>query len=128
MKRVILAMFICVGVVGAQQSGVLNWNPNGSVVSINAPTTSGTAFNYALPTKSGTLALTTDIPPPVSAPAPSVINGTITLAGGTGTAIIPSTTSRCVVSDPSGNSVRYMRGATVLTVFGAGQSVDFICV
>lgn len=122
MKRVIIAMLLCVGVVGAQQSGSLVWNPNGSNVTVNAPANGGT-LTYALPVKSGTLALTADIATP-----PQLANGTITLVNGTGTASIPSSIVRCVVSDPSGNSVRYTRSGGTLTVFGVGPTVDWVCV
>src|SRR5690348_7084785 len=76
MRKTITAMLLCVGVVAARQStGILNWNPNGSTITINGPATSGTAFTYALPSRSGTLALVetsspTPTPPPV--PVPSV--------------------------------------------------------
>lgn len=125
MKRTIITMLLCVGVVGAQQAGSLVWNPNGSSVTVNAPANAGT-LAYALPGKSGTLALIADLP---SAPAsPTIASGTITLTNGTGTATVPTTVVRCVVSDPSGNSVKYSRLGTTLTVSGVGPTVDFVCV
>lgn len=120
MKRIVIAMLLCVGVVGAQQAGSLVWNPNGSSVTVNAPANAGT-LAYALPGKSGTLALTTDIA------ALPVTSGTITLSNGTGSATVPLTTVRCVVSDPSGNSVKYAKAAGTLTVSGVGPTIDFAC-
>lgn len=122
MRRIIIAMLLCVGIVSAQQSGSLVWNPNGSNATVNAPTNAG-ALTYTLPGKSGTLALTSDVPP-----APGVANGSISLTSGTGTALIPSASTRCIVSDPSGNSVRYVRAGTSLTVWSGGLMVDWICV
>lgn len=121
MKRILLAIILCVGVVSAQSVGSLVWNPNGSNVTVNAPTNAGTLI-YALPGKSGTLALTSDTPPPAN-----TVSGSITLANGTGTATIPLATVRCIVSDPSGNSVKYAKVAGTLTVNGVGPVIDFAC-
>lgn len=123
MKRTIIAMLLCAGVVAAQQGGVLNWNPNGSSITITGPVSAGTAFAYALPAKGGTLALLSDIAPVQS----TTISGSITLTNGTGTATVASTVVRCVVSDGSGNSVKYSRSATTLTVFGVGPIIDYAC-
>jgi hypothetical protein len=127
MKRIVIAMILCAGAAAAQQAGgVLNWSPNGSNITVNGPTSAGTAFTYALPGRSGTLALTSDLTP--TAPVVSIANGTITLTNGSGSATVPATVVRCVVSDPSGNSVKYARAGTTLSVSGVGPTVDFICV
>jgi hypothetical protein len=122
MNRVILVMLLCVTIVGAQQAGSLVWNPNGSNITVNGPTTPGAALTYAFPAKSGTVALTSDVT------TPSIVNGSISLTNGTGSATLPTGITRCVVSDPSGNSVKYSQAPTTLTVFGVGPVVHYICV
>lgn len=120
MKRILIAMALCCGIVVAQQSGTLVWNPNGSSITVTGPATP-TTLNLTLPQKNGTLALIGDIP------STAVVNGSITLVSGTGSATIPAASVRCIVSDASGNSVKYTKGATSLTVQGVGPVIDFAC-
>jgi hypothetical protein len=122
MKRIVIAMLLCVGVVGAQQAGSLVWNPNGSSITVTGPAVPAT-LNFTLPAKNGTLALLSDI----SVTPPSIVSGSVTLTNGAGSTTIPSTVTRCVVSDASGNSVKYAKGATTLTVQGVGPIIDYAC-
>lgn len=124
MKRTIIVMLLCVGIVGAQQAGSLVWNPAGSSITVSGPATPAT-LSFTLPSKNGTFALTSDIVP--TTPTVTITNGSITLVNGTGTATIPSTIQRCIVSDASGNSVKYSKGSSSLTVQGVGPVVDFAC-
>jgi hypothetical protein len=127
MKRIVIAMLLCAGLVAAQQSGVLNWNPNGSNITVTGPASAGTTFSFALPAKSGTFAMTSDIPSPTVTAMPIFSSGTITLVNGTGSAMVASTVVRCIVSDGSGNSVKYSRLGASLTVFGVGPTIDYAC-
>lgn len=122
MKRILITMLLCVGVVGAQQVGSLVWNPNGSSITVTGPT-QATTLSLTLPAKNGTFALLSDIP----TTPPSIVSGSITLNNGAGSATIPATVVRCVVSDASGNSVKYAKSATSLAVQGVGPVIDFAC-
>ena len=115
-------MLLCVGVVGAQQVGSLVWNPNGSSITVTGPSQPGT-LSFTLPAKNGTFALLSDIP----TTPPSIASGSMTLSNGAGTATIPSTVTRCVVSDASGNSVKYVKSTTTLAVQGVGPVIDYAC-
>ena len=118
----IIMMLTCVVIVSAQQIGSLVWNPNGSSITVTGPTQAST-LSLTLPAKNGTFALLSDIP----TTPPSIVSGSITLNNGTGSATIPAAVARCVVSDGSGNSVKYTKMSTTLTVFGVGPVIDFIC-
>ena len=122
MKRILITMLLCVGVAGAQQVGSLVWNPNGSSITVTGPS-QATTLSLTLPAKNGTFALLSDIP----TTPPSIVSGSITLNNGAGSATVPSTVVRCVVSDASGNSVKYAKSVTTLTVQGVGPTVDFAC-
>lgn len=126
MKRIIIftcyTIALSVGVVLAQ-AGALNWNPNGSNSTISGAAT-GT-FSYQLPAKNGTFAMTSDI-----TAASATQSGTITLSSGAGVATFApafASVPVCVVSDPSGNSVKYSRTTIALNVAGVGPTVDWTC-
>jgi len=126
---VLFGLLVVTGVVYAQQSGSLVWNPNGATTTINAPAT-GT-FTYTLPTKTGTFALVSDVPTttPVPVPTPPHYFGFVTLVNGTGTVSFPTSVNGCRVSDRSGNSVKYgpTGNPAVWQFSGVGPTVDYEC-
>lgn len=78
------------------------------------------------PARSGTMALKEDI---VAGPASTEQRGETPLVNGTATVVLTGFTVKpfCVVSDPSGNSVRFIATATSLTLSGVGPSVIWSC-
>lgn len=122
----------------AQQSGALVWNPNGSNTTINAPASSGTAFTYQLPSKTGnqTFAMLSDIttgPTPAPTPVPTPVGppryvGVVTLVNGTASVTLPTITTGCRVSSRSGIDPRYSLTGATWTFNGAPtDTVDYDC-
>lgn len=123
MAVVVAMAMVCTIIAAAQTNTFTIGNFTLSVPNTNP------AVTIQTPGRSGVLALRDELPTGPITQQPVAQRGLITLANGQGNAPLSGFTVApvCVVSDPSGNSVKYTVAASRLDVSGVGPTVYYIC-